>query len=41
VKRGNKISLQLKKLIAPPASKSAAGATPSSALKKFALSWAR
>jgi pilus assembly protein CpaE len=41
VKRGNKISLQLKKLIAPPVSKAAAGAPSSSALRKFALSWAR
>jgi pilus assembly protein CpaE len=41
VKRGNKISLQLKKLIAPPPSKAAAGAPSSSALRKFALSWAR
>src|SRR5215210_475290 len=40
VKKGNKITLQLKKLIAPPASKSA-GTASSSAVKKFALSWAR
>jgi pilus assembly protein CpaE len=40
VKKGNKISLQLKKLIAPPVSKSA-GAAPPSVIRKFALSWAR
>jgi pilus assembly protein CpaE len=40
VKKGNKITLQLKKLIAPPVSKTA-GAASSSAIKKFALSWAR
>lgn len=41
VRKGNKISLQLRKLIAPPAAKVAAGATASSAVKKIALSWAR
>jgi pilus assembly protein CpaE len=41
VKKGNKITLQLKKLIVPSPSKIAAGSASSSAIKKFALSWAR
>jgi pilus assembly protein CpaE len=40
VRKGNKITQQLKKLIAPPPGKTAAGAAPASG-KKFALSWAR
>jgi pilus assembly protein CpaE len=40
VKKGNKISLQLKKLIAPPPlGKAASAGAPAG--KKFALSWAR
>lgn len=42
VKKGNKITLQLKKLIAPPPpDKSAAGAKSAAARRKFTLSWAR
>jgi len=40
VKKGNKISLQLKKLIAPPSASKSTGAG-ATAGKKFALSWAR
>ena len=38
VKPGNKITAELKKLIAPPPDKTAAAAAPQ---KKLALSWAR
>jgi pilus assembly protein CpaE len=41
VKKGNKITLQLKKLIAPPPFGKTTPAGSAAARKKFTLSWAR
>jgi pilus assembly protein CpaE len=41
IKPGNKITLQLKKLILPPPSEKAAAPQPGRATKKLKLSWAR